>query len=86
MPTRGANFSRRCAGLVETFAEVSDGKTASHVLGVLAHVSITRSQHLAWPFRSHQDPLIGLEDPLVERPRGAIWMHAWNTSRWGEEG
>ena len=25
-------------GLSETFAEVSDGKTASHVLGVLAHM------------------------------------------------
>ena len=25
-------------GLSETFAEVSDGKTASHVLGVLAHL------------------------------------------------
>ena len=25
-------------GVAETFAEVSDGKTASHVLGVLAHL------------------------------------------------
>jgi hypothetical protein len=37
-PARRRELAAALRGVAETFAEVSDGKTASHVLGVLAHL------------------------------------------------
>jgi hypothetical protein len=37
-PTRRRELAAALRGVAETLAEVRDGKTASHVLGVLAHL------------------------------------------------
>ncbi len=37
-PIQRHEVAMELRNLCETFAEVSDGRTASHVLGVLAHV------------------------------------------------
>jgi hypothetical protein len=37
-PAQRRKVAKELRNLSETFAEVSDGKTASHVLGVLAHL------------------------------------------------
>ena len=37
-PARRRELAAALHGVAETFAEVSDGKTASHVLGVLANL------------------------------------------------
>jgi len=37
-PKRRRELAAALRGVAETLAEVSDGKTASHVLGVLAHL------------------------------------------------
>ncbi len=37
-PAQRREVAKELRNLSETFAEVSDGRTASHVLGVLAHL------------------------------------------------